>query len=108
MKFEFGCSLAGELDWFINGKLCWGIEAMIQGQLLSLHVARFGATGKHRALNCTQWRVIDFRNTNIGSTTLRQNLIVVQFPKLDNGLTDFSKAQVHGMGGSWELTLVER
>ena len=107
MKFEFGCTFAGELDWFINGNLCWGIEAMIQGQLMSQHVARFGADGKYRALNCAQWRVIDFRNTNVGPTTLRPNLIVVQFSKIDNGLTDFSKAQVHGMGPSWELTLNE-
>jgi hypothetical protein len=85
---------SGELDFYINGNLGWGVEAMVQGHNIQGHTNRFGEQGKYRDLKCKQWRVVDFRShSSIPSkqTIARANYIAVVFT------ADFSSATIFGL-----------
>jgi hypothetical protein len=59
-------SIAGEVDFYINGKLRWGIELLILGDAISEHVSRFAPDGKYALLRVLDYIVIDFRRTSTG------------------------------------------
>lgn len=60
----------GEIDFYLNGNLRWGIELLINGEGIGEHMARFEApNGKYFALNVNDYAVIDFRGNSSGNVT---------------------------------------
>jgi hypothetical protein len=58
--------IAGEIDFYLNGDLRWGIELMIKGDGVSEHMSRFAANGKYSPLGVSDYIIIDFRRTLTG------------------------------------------
>jgi hypothetical protein len=78
--------IQGELDFFINGDLRWGIEFLIQGRKLKEHRERFIGSGKYVNLGCREYVVVDFRGNVAGAPkniVEKDNVITVYF-KLDD------------------------
>jgi hypothetical protein len=50
----------GSLDWYIDGNLEWGIEAIRQSDRISQHEARFGPDGAYSFLHLKEYRIVDF------------------------------------------------
>ena len=73
-------TIQGELDFFINGELRWGIELLIEGRKLKEHRERFIGNGKYVALGCRQFVVVDFRRQVPSKNIVnKDNLIIVTF-----------------------------
>jgi hypothetical protein len=51
----------GEIDFYLDGKLRWGIELLIKGDRIKEHVDRFSKNGKYHALDPKDYIIIDFR-----------------------------------------------
>ena len=83
--------IKGELDFFINGELRWGIELLIQGRKLKEHRARFIGNGRYVNLTCREYVVVDFRGNLTGKpkklVTGKDNVITVYLK-----LNDYRKA----------------
>ena len=79
--------IKGELDFFINGHLRWGIELLVLGRKLKEHRERFIKEGKYVGLECREYVVIDFTNNALKSLAPRDNVITVFFNS-----NDYSKA----------------
>ena len=62
--------IEGEIDFYINGDLRWGIEILIKGNRLKDHLARCSPKGKYGPLGMNDYVVLDFRSGN--EQTLRQ------------------------------------
>jgi hypothetical protein len=60
-------NIAGKVDFYINGKVRWGIELLIQGDAISEHVNRFAAEGNYAPLCVSDYIIIDFRRTVSGN-----------------------------------------
>lgn len=57
---ETGRTIKGEIDFFVNGNLMWGIELLKQGTGVGEHIARFGRNGKYSLLKARQFIIVDF------------------------------------------------
>jgi len=56
----------GSVDFFIDSNYRYGIELTRDGSDLLGHIGRFHAVkGKYRGLQLKQWRVVDFRFSNV-------------------------------------------
>jgi hypothetical protein len=54
----------GEIDYYVNGEICWGVELLREGQLMGSHVARFNSKdGIYAPMlpHLKEWVVLDFR-----------------------------------------------
>jgi hypothetical protein len=83
---DTGDKIPGEVDFFINGDLKWGIELLIQGRKLKEHRERFIGNGKYVNLECLEYVVVDFRGNVAGAPKKiveKDNVITVYF-KLDD------------------------
>lgn len=49
------------MDWYINGTLKWGFEAMRQGDSPEDHFTRFLPGGKYASLKVSDFRIVDFQ-----------------------------------------------
>jgi hypothetical protein len=54
-------SIIGEVDFYLNGSLCWGIEFLVKGVRIGEHLDRFSSNGKYSGLGSVDYAVIDFR-----------------------------------------------
>jgi hypothetical protein len=62
--------IPGEIDFYINGNLGWGIELLVKGRGVGEHIARFASpNGKYYGLVLKDYIVIDFRSSSDGSPT---------------------------------------
>lgn len=62
LSWSFGGEkIYDELDYFINGTLCWGLELLVHGRGRQDHVERFSSRGKYAPLGCRDYLVVDFR-----------------------------------------------
>ena len=89
--------IKGELDFFINGKLRWGIELLILGRKIKEHRKRFIGDDKYVGLECNEYVVIDF-TTNAPEylpVVPGDNVITVSFNS-----NDYSKAKCLFLDGS--------
>ena len=60
----------GELDFYVNGDLCWGVELLIQGVGVGEHLDRFNSIdGRYRTIATKDYAVVDFRSTADGHPT---------------------------------------
>jgi len=61
--------IGGEVDFYLNGDLRWGLELLVNGDRLTEHLDRFGPKGKYFNLNVKDYAVIDFRGNMNGDIT---------------------------------------
>ena len=85
-------SIPGEIDFYLNSSLRWGIELLVNGDGIGEHISRFTPpSGKYLALAVNDYAVVDFRRNTTGQPTniLRHsNRITVFF-----NYEDYSTAQ---------------
>ena len=57
----------GEIDFYLDGDLKWGVELLIHGDRIGgEHLHRFGPQGKYALLGAVDYAVIDFRSSPTG------------------------------------------
>jgi hypothetical protein len=102
-----GSSTSGEIDFYIDGNLRWGIELLIKGSKLKEHISRFQVGGLYYPLAVNQFAVVDFRffeKLVAPTVKFRENTIIVYFQA-----GDFSKcfcaSQFNGCQEKFELKL---
>ncbi|RKP16848.1 hypothetical protein ROZALSC1DRAFT_24826 [Rozella allomycis CSF55] len=59
----------GEIDFYLNGSLRWGIELLIKGSGIGEHLERFTPRGKYAPLDVSDYAVVDFRVNETGECT---------------------------------------
>ena len=59
----------GEIDFYLNGGLRWGIELLVNGAGVGEHIGRFSEGGKYFALKVIDYAVVDFRGNDTGEVT---------------------------------------
>ncbi|KAH9071771.1 hypothetical protein Ae201684P_020211 [Aphanomyces euteiches] len=59
----------GEIDFYLNGPLRWGIELLVNGDKIGERMARFAQGGKYSALGVQDYAVIDLRGNPTGKVT---------------------------------------
>jgi hypothetical protein len=63
-------TVAGEIDFYLNSSLRWGIELLVNGDGIGEHVSRFTPpNGKYVALAVSDYTVVDFRRNSTGRPT---------------------------------------
>jgi hypothetical protein len=63
-------SISGEIDFYLDGSLRWGIELLINGAGISEHIDRFSnPNGKYYPLKVKDYAIIDIRRTESGMPT---------------------------------------
>jgi hypothetical protein len=63
-------SIPGEIDFYLNSSLRWGIELLVNGDGIGEHISRFTPpNGKYVALAVNDYAVVDFRRNSTGRTT---------------------------------------
>ena len=98
-------SIPGEIDFYLNSSLRWGIELLVNGDGIGEHMSRFTPpNGKYVALAVNDYTVVDFRRNSTGLPTniaRHSNRITVFFK--DN---DYSIAQcIFGLDDPVEISL---
>jgi hypothetical protein len=61
--------IEGEIDFYLNGDLRWGIELLVNGDKIGEHLNRFTLNGKYAALGAKDYVVVDLRCNKTGSIT---------------------------------------
>jgi hypothetical protein len=61
----------GEIDFYLNGQLRWGIELLVNGQGIQEHMDRFkfSKNGKYVPLGAKDYAVVDLRGNSSGKVT---------------------------------------
>ena len=61
---------AGEIDFYLNGDLRWGIELLVNGGGVGEHLDRFSPPdGKYVPLGVNDYAIVDFRCSSSGLPT---------------------------------------
>ena len=67
---NFQQTIPGEIDFYLNGNLRWGIELLVNGDGIGEHIDRFTVpAGKYVALAVNDFAVVDFRTNSTGQPT---------------------------------------
>lgn len=96
--------IQGEVDFFVDGKLRWGIELLVHGRKITEHISRFKEGGKYAQLKCKDDVVVDFRAGMPTSVTLHPNRVSVFFPSQDYATCII----VYGKDGLQEQLMLQR
>lgn len=60
-------NIPGEIDFYLNSSLRWGIELLVNGDGIGEHISRFTPpNGKYVALAVNDYAVVDFRRNPVG------------------------------------------
>ncbi|KAI8820322.1 hypothetical protein BJ741DRAFT_639268 [Chytriomyces cf. hyalinus JEL632] len=70
---QTGGMISGEMDFYLNGSLRWGVELLVQGRGIGEHIDRFGVNGKYAMLKVMDYVVVDFRSSPDGEATRVQS-----------------------------------
>ena len=63
-------AIAGEIDFYLNGSLRWGIELLVNGDGIGEHLSRFSPpNGKYVSLAVNDYAIVDFRRNATGQPT---------------------------------------
>jgi hypothetical protein len=106
MDFQ-GYSTSGEIDFYIDGNLRWGIELLIKGSKLKDHASRFEEGGLYYPLAVNQYIIVDFRvfeKRAVPSAKFRENTIIAYFQKGDFSKC-FCSSQFNGIQKKFEIKL---
>jgi hypothetical protein len=83
--------IEGEIDFYLNGDIRWGIELLVNGGGVGEHLSRFAPNGKYAPLAVNDYAIVDFRKNARGQPTQiskHPNRVSVFFK-----LGDYSAAQ---------------
>ena len=58
-------SISGDVDFYSNGSIRWGIELRVFGKDTTEHSDRFGEGGRYHALGVTDYVIIDFHQNKM-------------------------------------------
>ncbi|KAJ3086375.1 hypothetical protein HK100_008721, partial [Physocladia obscura] len=61
--------ISGEVNFYLNGSLRWGVELLVLGRGITEHIDRFGLNGKYFKLDVKDYIVVDFRSSHDGQAT---------------------------------------
>ncbi|KAK1933872.1 hypothetical protein P3T76_011632 [Phytophthora citrophthora] len=61
--------IKGEVDFYLDGGLQWGIELLVNGKGITKHMDRFTPGGKCYELKASDYAVFDFRCNKSGKVT---------------------------------------
>jgi hypothetical protein len=74
------CTIHGEIDFFINNVLRWGIELLVHGRGRLEHLGRFEpTTGQYTPLKMNDYIVVDFRFKDVTPEFEDRKLLTVIF-----------------------------
>jgi hypothetical protein len=63
-------TITGEIDFYLNSNLRWGIELLVNGDGIGEHISRFTPTdGKYVSLAVNDYEIVDFRRNTTGTPT---------------------------------------
>ena len=71
--------ITGELDFYLNGSLRWGIELLVGGVGVGEHIHRFADDGKYAKLKVKDYAVVDFRRSGVSSVQKHDKRVTVFF-----------------------------
>jgi len=57
------------VDFYVDHKLKWMIEFLVEGRGLAEHIDRFATTGRYSTIPRNDWLIVDFR-VNVGVPTV--------------------------------------
>jgi hypothetical protein len=64
-------TIAGEVNFYLNGSLRWGIELLVNGDGIGEHLCRFSPPdGKYVSLAVKDYAIVDFRRNATGQPTV--------------------------------------
>ncbi|KAJ3002261.1 UNVERIFIED_CONTAM: hypothetical protein HDU68_006361, partial [Siphonaria sp. JEL0065] len=66
---QTGGNISGEVDFYLNGSLRWGVELLVLGRGVTEHIDRFGSNGKYFKLGVKDYIIVDFRFSQDGQPT---------------------------------------
>ena len=69
----------GEVDFYLNEELGWGIELILEGHDLREHRHRFAQDGRYYALKVKDYFVIDFRSGSSSSNLFKHDKKITVF-----------------------------
>jgi hypothetical protein len=98
--------IEGEIDFYLNGDLRWGIKLLVNGDKIGEHINRFAVDGKYAALAAKDYVVVDLRCNKTGSITnvIRKQERVTVFFKVG----DFSSCRcIFGLNENPEQITLE-
>ena len=67
--YQTALRIDGEIDFYLDGELQWGIELLRNGDGIGEHIDRFGRNGKYYPLGVKDYVVVDFRGNISGRAT---------------------------------------
>src|SRR5690606_15904428 len=68
-QYDAHVRIDGEIDFYLDGELRWGIELLVNGDGIGEHIDRFGENGKYSPLGSKDYAVVDFRCNESGQAT---------------------------------------
>jgi hypothetical protein len=85
-------TIPGEIDFYLNSSLRWGIELLVNGDGIGEHISRFTPpNGKYVALAVSDYTVVDIRRNSTGRPTnisRHSNRITVFFKNDDYSIAN--------------------
>ena len=89
--------IAGEVDFFINGELRWGLELLVNGGGIGERLQRFAPNGKYAPLNVKDYVVVDLRVGPVTNIIRSSKRMTVFFA------SDFTSCIIIHGGGEQEV-----
>mmetsp|Transcript_9146 Transcript_9146/g.15678 ORF Transcript_9146/g.15678 Transcript_9146/m.15678 type:complete len:226 (+) Transcript_9146:1307-1984(+) len=85
-----GNRIKGEVDYFVNGTLSWGLELMVHGRGRKKHVDRFSPDGIYGPLGCRDYLVVDFKlgEKSLHSRAFEAEKLMTVYFKMDYSSCD--------------------
>ena len=71
--------ISGEIDFYLDGDLRWGIELLARGGQIGEHIDRFSRDGKYHALKVADYIVVDFRPGPVSNVRRYEKRMTVFF-----------------------------
>lgn len=68
----------GELHFYLNGALHWGVELLVDGSGAGEHIARFENGGKYAPLQMEDYIVLDCRPGPVSEVTRHRNRLTFE------------------------------
>ena len=68
------CGLPGHLDFYIGGKLRWGVEIITEGIESANHIAHLASGGRYINIPMNHWAIIDFRHHSAEPEELKSDV----------------------------------
>jgi hypothetical protein len=75
-----GPDVTGELDFYVNGRLKWGIELLRDGKGIGEHIGSFDEySGKYRKVDMLAYLVVDCRGPRVGGVQPSESRCTLYF-----------------------------